>query len=151
MQKRLLKELKQFKENPTPNIFIEDTDDLRLWRVNLIGTENSLYAGEKFMLQFVFPNDYPMEAPEVIFVQNPAKNIIIPKHPHIYSNGHICLDVLYSGWSPVLTASSLAISILSMLSSATEKVPPKDNDMYVANCHGRSPKSTRWWFHDDKV
>eukprot|EP01027_Heterolobosea_sp_BB2_P008508 GEZU01012620.1.p1 GENE.GEZU01012620.1~~GEZU01012620.1.p1 ORF type:complete len:120 (-),score=13.10 GEZU01012620.1:50-409(-) len=87
MQKRLLKELKQFKENPTPNIFIEDTDDLRLWRVNLIGTENSLYAGEKFMLQFVFPNDYPMEAPEVIFVQNPAKNIIIPKHPHIYSNG----------------------------------------------------------------
>jgi len=29
---------------------------------------------------------------------------------------------------------------------------PKDNDHYLKNCkHGRSPKETRWRFHDDKV
>ncbi|KAG6517044.1 hypothetical protein ZIOFF_020421 [Zingiber officinale] len=29
---------------------------------------------------------------------------------------------------------------------------PPDNDRYVKNCrNGRSPKETRWWFHDDKV
>jgi hypothetical protein len=29
---------------------------------------------------------------------------------------------------------------------------PADNDRYVRNCrNGRSPKETRWWFHDDKV
>eukprot|EP00245_Coleochaete_scutata_P004884 TRINITY_DN17949_c0_g1_i1.p2 TRINITY_DN17949_c0_g1~~TRINITY_DN17949_c0_g1_i1.p2 ORF type:complete len:109 (+),score=16.40 TRINITY_DN17949_c0_g1_i1:100-426(+) len=29
---------------------------------------------------------------------------------------------------------------------------PLDNDRYVLNCrNGRSPKDTRWWFHDDKV
>lgn len=29
---------------------------------------------------------------------------------------------------------------------------PTDNDRYVKNCrNGRSPKETRWWFHDDKV
>ncbi|KAK6136550.1 hypothetical protein DH2020_029710 [Rehmannia glutinosa] len=29
---------------------------------------------------------------------------------------------------------------------------PADNDRYVKNCkNGRSPKETRWWFHDDKV
>lgn len=29
---------------------------------------------------------------------------------------------------------------------------PEDNDRYVKNCrNGRSPKETRWWFHDDKV
>ncbi|KAG9145251.1 hypothetical protein Leryth_008209 [Lithospermum erythrorhizon] len=29
---------------------------------------------------------------------------------------------------------------------------PEDNDPYVKNCkNGRSPKETRWWFHDDKV
>ncbi|KAH9618101.1 hypothetical protein KSS87_010115 [Heliosperma pusillum] len=29
---------------------------------------------------------------------------------------------------------------------------PEDNDRYVKNCrNGRSPKETRWWFHDDKA
>ncbi|KAJ0534831.1 hypothetical protein HanIR_Chr09g0424081 [Helianthus annuus] len=29
---------------------------------------------------------------------------------------------------------------------------PEDNDRYVKNCrNGRSPKETRWWFHDDEV
>ncbi|CAN1824096.1 Ubiquitin-conjugating enzyme 15 [Linum perenne] len=27
---------------------------------------------------------------------------------------------------------------------------PADNDRYVKNCK-KSPKETRWWFHDDKV
>jgi hypothetical protein len=22
----------------------------------------------------------------------------VPRHPHCYSNGHICLDMLYGGW-----------------------------------------------------
>ncbi|GKU90001.1 hypothetical protein SLEP1_g4059 [Rubroshorea leprosula] len=39
-----------------------------------------------------------------------------------------------------------------MLSSSTVKQRPADNDRYVKNCrNGRSPKETRWWFHDDKV
>ncbi|MBA0878667.1 hypothetical protein Goshw_003493, partial [Gossypium schwendimanii] len=48
-----------------------------------------------------------------------------------------------------MTVSSICISILSMLSSATVKQCPEDNDRYVKNCrNGRSPKQTRWWFHD---
>src|SRR4051794_13783597 len=40
------------------------------------------------------------EPPEVTFVLKPDRPI--PMHPHIYSNGIICLDLLGSqGWSPV--------------------------------------------------
>ncbi|KAK3032280.1 hypothetical protein RJ639_036237 [Escallonia herrerae] len=61
-------------------------------------------------------------------------------------------DILYDSWSPAMTVSSICISILSMLSSSTAKQRPEDNDRYVKNCrNGRSPKETRWWFHDDKV
>ncbi|CAL5415860.1 unnamed protein product [Camellia sinensis] len=59
-------------------------------------------------------------------------------------------DILYDSWSPAMTVSSICISILSMLSSSTVKQRPTDNDRYVKNCR-KSPKETRWWFHDDKV
>ncbi|CAN6893957.1 unnamed protein product, partial [Brassica oleracea] len=61
-------------------------------------------------------------------------------------------NILYDSWSPAMTVSSVCISILSMLSSSPEKQRPADNDRYVKNCkNGRSPKETRWWFHDDKA
>ena len=46
----------------------------------------AFYAGETFRLQVKFTERYPLEPPEVVFVPPHT-----PVHPHVYSNGHICL------------------------------------------------------------
>lgn len=43
----------------------------------------------------------------------------IPLHPHVYTNGHICLDLLGEGWTPIHSMNSVAISIQSMLAGNT--------------------------------
>ncbi|KAI8827277.1 ubiquitin-conjugating enzyme/RWD-like protein [Fimicolochytrium jonesii] len=143
--KRLTKELRDLQASPPAGIFVEHAgDDLKCWRITLKGAEGTLYEGEIFTLQFKFGSNYPLESPEVIFVGS------VPIHPHIYSNGHICLSILYDQWSPALTISSVCLSIQSMLSSASKKELPPDNNMYVLSAK-KSPKATTWAFHDDTV
>ena len=90
--KRLLKDLKDIQENPIIGIEVIKSDTFKNWEISLEGAKQTLYENEKFTLKFVFTKDYPIHAPEVSFVKN------IPIHPHIYSNGHICIDILYDKW-----------------------------------------------------
>ena len=115
------------------------------WFVDFHGAAGTIYAGEYFRLQITFIGDYPMEAPEVMFVLPHC-----PIHPHIYSNGHICLNILGEDWSPALTVRSICVSILSMLSSCPCKERPTDNDRYVTTKKG-TPKTTQFQYHDDGV
>ena len=74
----------------------------------------------------------------------------IPEHEHVFSNGFICLSILYSEWSPALRVSSVCLSILSMLSSATKRARPHGDAEFSAKKYP-GPKSIRWFFDDDKV
>ncbi|KAI9346187.1 ubiquitin-conjugating enzyme/RWD-like protein [Obelidium mucronatum] len=141
--KRLTKELRDMTANPPSGITVESSDDaLNIWKIRLDGAEGTVYQGESFTLQFKFGSKYPLESPEVVFLGVP------PIHPHIYSNGHICLSILYDQWSPALTVSAVCLSILSMLSSCGMKEPPPDDASYVKRA-GANPKKTTWAFHDD--
>lgn len=142
---RLQKELVEWQTDAPQGCWLNPTDNLRSWQIGMVGAEGTLYADEIFTVRFDFPDAYPMESPVVVFVDKP------PVHPHIYSNGHICLNILYDGWSPAMTVSTVCISLLSMLSSCTDKTRPDGDREYVQRVRGRSPKETGWLFHDDAV
>ena len=145
-QKRVEKEIADIQNNYSEmfELNFNDPDNITLWTVRFDGAKDTLYEGESFMLQFKFDDQFPFEAPEVIFVGDH-----IPTHPHIYSNGYIWLSILYDHWTPALRVSSIILSIQSMLSSCTEKAKPANDTSFMSYAKGRSPKSFNWVFEDD--
>jgi ubiquitin-conjugating enzyme E2 W len=139
--KRIQKELERFGSDKSDGLVV-DSKGPDLWHVSFKGAVGTIYEGENFTLRVRFTSGYPMESPEVVFL------LPSPIHPHIYSNGHICLNILGEDWSPALTAKSVCLSILSMMSSAETKEPPSDNDSY-SRSKTSNPKSTRFYYHDD--
>uniref|UniRef100_A0A3Q2H7K7 UBC core domain-containing protein n=1 Tax=Equus caballus TaxID=9796 RepID=A0A3Q2H7K7_HORSE len=93
-------------------------DDLFQWKATIMGPEDSPYEGGVFFLKIQFPFDYPFRPPQIAFT-TPIY------HPNINQNGSICLDILGSEWSPVLTISKVLLSICSLLCD------PNPNDPLV--------------------
>ncbi|ODM93611.1 Ubiquitin-conjugating enzyme E2 W [Orchesella cincta] len=147
--RRLQKELNEMLKNPISGISVDTgamkDDDLYKWHIQLSGSKGTFYDGERFTLQFKFSSTYPLDSPQVIFIGDN-----IPAHPHVYSNGHICLSILTEDWSPALTVEGVCLSIISMLSSAKVKKRPADDKIYVRIC-SKNPKKTKWDFHDEKA
>uniref|UniRef100_A0A8C8JD53 N-terminal E2 ubiquitin-conjugating enzyme n=1 Tax=Oncorhynchus tshawytscha TaxID=74940 RepID=A0A8C8JD53_ONCTS len=145
MQKRLQKELMALQNDPPPGMTLNEKsvqNTITQWIVDMEGATGTLYEGEKFQLLFKFSSRYPFDSPQVMFM---GENI--PVHPHVYSNGHICLSILTEDWSPALSVQSVCLSIISMLSSCKEKRRPPDNSFYVKTCN-KNPKKTKWWYHE---
>uniref|UniRef100_A0A0G4GVI6 UBC core domain-containing protein n=1 Tax=Chromera velia CCMP2878 TaxID=1169474 RepID=A0A0G4GVI6_9ALVE len=139
---RIQKELKEFIKSPPPNCRVSVGSNLRAWIITIKGVEGTLYEKETYKLKVVFPDEYPLVPPSVYFLR-PA-----PRHPHVYTNGDICLNLLGTDWKPTLTVSAIALAILSMLSSAKEKKIPLDNA-----AHAEAPpggQQHNWMYHDDK-
>ena len=142
--KRLVKELERLRADPIAGIELLSAE-ASVWTMRVSGAAGTLFEGEEMSLQFTFDAQYPFEAPACVFLDP------VPVHPHVYSNGHICLSILAEEWAPSLTVSSVCLSLLSMLSSCKLKERPPDDKSYVRRVGKRSPKHTRWDFHDDDV
>lgn len=150
--RRLQKELSEIHKDGLPQgISLVKADDFDEWLLDIrVFGENPLYKGQRFRLKFKFGNNYPIEPPEVTFTTGLERQI--PMHPHIYSNGIICLDLLSpsQGWSPVQNVESVCVSIQSMLASNRKNERPEGNDEFVAR-NTKSPKHINFVYDDPTV
>ncbi|KAI9166933.1 putative ubiquitin-conjugating enzyme [Paramyrothecium foliicola] len=158
--KRLMKELAKIKNDGLPPgielVSAGEGSDISEWYLDIrVLDQNPLYKDEVYRLKFKFPKAYPIdpcadtEPPEVTFEKRSDRPI--PIHPHIYSNGIICLDLLGNqGWSPVQSAQSVCMSIQSMLTSNTKNErPPGDEDFVKGN--KLRPRDIEFLYHDATV
>merc|ERR1719157_218755 len=125
---RIQKELKELIKSPPSNLSVQ------------VGANNTIYEGEAFKLRVSFPPQYPTVPPSVYFLKGH-----IPTHEHVYTNGDICLSLLGKDWRPTMSAQSVAVSILSILSSAQSKSLPMDNASHATNKPGKYQKD--WVYH----
>jgi len=148
--KRLAKELSKMHDHLPPGVELVKADEFTEWLMDIkVLDENPLYRNEVYRLKFRFTNSYPIEAPEVVFVKDDTHPI--PWHPHIYSNGIICLDLLdRQGWSPVHNVESVCVSLQSMLTGNTKKERPPGDENFV-KYNTQRPKDINFLFHDNSV
>ncbi|ODV83850.1 hypothetical protein CANARDRAFT_9140 [[Candida] arabinofermentans NRRL YB-2248] len=151
---RISKELLKFQSTSTLNL-VQPTDSLTLFYVDLKveGNEAVYPPDDIYRLRFIIHPEYPFKPPQVQFIttdQHTTKPYKIPMHPHIYSNGHICLNILYDGWTPANTLHTVALSVQSMLSGNSVNARPEGDKSYCSSAP-LNPLHSKWVFDDDKV
>ncbi|CAG8976555.1 hypothetical protein HYALB_00010197 [Hymenoscyphus albidus] len=148
--KRLGKELAKIHGSLPPGITLVTADGFQEWLLDIqVLDANPIYMNKTFRLKFKFSTSYPIEPPEVTFTQQPDRPI--PMHPHIYSNGIICLDLLgQQGWSPVQNVESICMSLQSMLTGNTKNERPEGDAAFVAS-NRRRPRDIDFYYHDNTV
>ena len=106
---RLQKELIDIKKNPPLNISAGPRDDnMMIWDATIIGPTGTPYEGGIFLLEILFPNNYPFRPPKVRFLTKVW-------HPNVNLKGGICIDILKDKWTASLMARTVLLSISSLL------------------------------------
>ncbi|ODV82480.1 UBC-like protein [Suhomyces tanzawaensis NRRL Y-17324] len=157
-QRRLLKEYQGLVKANLPGItMVQHADTMSEYIFRIQVQHNPLYPeNDRYYLSVRITREYPVDSPQVQFIKyeelddEEASEAKIPIHPHIYSNGHICLNLLGDDWTPACSVESVLLSVQSLLGTNQVLERPPDNDSYVRHAP-LNPKLTKFTYHDDDV
>jgi peroxin-4 len=117
LQKRLLAELRELREDPTTFALEPEDGNLLRLRGHVFGPSGTPYEGGRFALELTLPPSYPLGPPNVRF-RTPVF------HPNVnFRTGEICLDILQSAWSPAWSLASCLRAIQLLLAEPEPSSP----------------------------
>ena len=128
-KRRLVKELVEITIEHLPEISVGlKGDNLHEWEAIIQGPHDTPYEGGKFILNMIFPENYPMKPPVVTFQTQIY-------HCNVNSDGKLSLNILGNNWSPALTPEKLLLSIVSLLNDCDSQYPfvPEIAAQYINN------------------
>lgn len=151
--KRLLKEHRSLNTATTGSdgiVLVHSQDLLDDYTFRISVRDNLLYPeADEYYLSVKISQEYPVMPPVVKFAPWQGKGVV-PVHPHVYLNGHICLNLLGQEWSPACSIESVVLSVQSMLSTNHVCLRPADDAKYTKSAP-LDPSRTKFVYHDDDV
>ena len=112
VRKRLARELRECMLDPSPYFRVWPKDETFLeWEGIIHNLPDARHAGKEYSLSITCLENHPFRAPRVRF------NTKV-KCENILRNGDVCMDILYTDWSPAITMCKLMLCIVSLLTDA---------------------------------
>ncbi|WVQ83792.1 hypothetical protein IAT38_005936 [Cryptococcus sp. DSM 104549] len=124
----LRKQLLELQKHPVDGFSagLVDDDNMLEWDIVIMGPADTLYEGAILKARLIFPTEYPLLPPKMIFDSEMW-------HPNVYNKGdkkgEVCVSILHQPgedewgfedagerWLPVHTVESVLISVISLLS-----------------------------------
>lgn len=115
---RIASDVQELYRDPAPGIcVVQDEQDITKVHALITGPMDTPYEGGFFYFLVRFPTDYPSSCPCVKIMTTSGNTVRF--NPNLYKNGKVCLSILGTwsgpGWSPVLSLTSVLVSIQSLL------------------------------------
>ena len=106
----------------------------------MLGPPETPYENGVFQVSIEIPSNYPLVPPKMKF-------LTIPYHPNVSSQtGAICVDILKTEWSPMLTLRKALLS-LQLLLQCPNPDDPQDHivaDQYLNSTHNWEATAKLW-------
>ena len=111
--KRLIRDIVSLHKQPLikQGIYYQhDDENMLVGYAMIIGPQDTPYEHGFFFFKFIFPDNYPLNPPKVVYMTNDGKTRF---HPNLYRNGKTCLSILNTwkgeSWTSCQTIRSILL------------------------------------------